>query len=77
MTKRQYMQKIRHLLKAQNQAIIARAESLWHSGAFDSGSFDDDFQLPKAVVHVLDKEMAEGWRPLGPDNGLVSNLKHF
>ena len=76
MTKCQYMQKIRSLLRTQNRAILVRAENLWRSGAFDSNDFDNDFQLPKAVVYVLDKEMADNWRPL-VDCGLIKNLECF
>ena len=78
MTKCQYMQKIRSLLRTQNRAILVRAENLWRSGAFDSKEYGNDFQLPKAVVASLDREMSDQWRPLGHDNQeLYNNLRHF
>ena len=78
MTKRQYMAKVRELVRTQSATIIERAEQLWHSGAIEPSDYDDDFLLPKAVVHVLDKEMASSWRPF-TDEGreLAKNLKHF
>ena len=78
MTKRQYMKRIRELIRTQNKAIIERAEQLWRSGAFDPQDYDDDFTLPKAVIHTLDKEMAANWRPWSADSrALAANLSHF
>jgi len=78
MTKRQYMQKIRSLLRIQDKAILVRAGNLWDSGAFDSNDYENDYRLPKAIVHVIDKEMADNWRPLAPEQKeLVENLSHF
>ena len=58
-TKRQYMTKVRELLRTQNRTIIKRAEALWHSGAIEPSDFEDDYMLPMAVVYVLDREAAE------------------
>lgn len=78
MTKRQYMSKVRELLRTQNQSIIKRAEQLWHSGAIEPSEFKDDYILPKAVVYVLDHEAAESWRPLAAAHqSLIRNLEHF
>jgi len=78
MTKRQYMKKVRELLRTQNQTIIERAEQLWRSGAIEPSAFEDDYILPKAVVHRLDIEAAESWRlPDATSKDLIRNLRHF
>jgi len=77
-TKRQYMTKVRELLRTQNRTIVKRAEALWRSGAIEPSEFEDDYILPKAVVCVLDREAAESWRPMSPAHrSLVRNLEHF
>lgn len=78
MTKRQYMSKIRQLIRTQNETILERAEQLWHSGAIEKSDFEDNFLLPKAVMNVLDKEAAEGWRLVDASSrDLMANLRHF
>lgn len=80
MEKQQFDSKFKDLMKDVEKNLRSRAEHLWKSGALDTGSYPDDFTLPRIVMLDCLMDTAGLQRHyLNRKDFLkaVANLKHF
>lgn len=68
MTKKQFLQKVRHLNRGNSRAIISRAEKILRTGGLDLGAAEDNFLLPKAFMAAACRVMARQWEPLNKES---------
>lgn len=60
--------------------LMEECKRLIRSGAVDLENEQDDYRIPKALIHVALKNVADGWSPLHWDKAtqkLIKSLSHF
>jgi len=78
MNKKQCMQKFKRLLSTARRDIIARAEHLLNSGAVSLSDYDDNYLLPKILLHSILETYTEQTTPLaGKHHQEANNLRYF
>ena len=78
MNKADFMAKIKEMLPDLNEAILKEAGKLYSCGGVDTGSFDNDYVLPKIVLTVALENQAFQYMPFHPDyKKEVKNLRKF
>lgn len=67
MTKQQCLKRLRPLLKDLREDILQRIEYLLSQGTnygmIDLEAYDDDYELPKAILYKATKDVMETLRP--------------
>jgi len=78
MTKRQFMTKVRVMLKEHRAATLKECERLLNCGGIDPTVYADDFRLPKIVFKTaLKNEVEQYTLYLTEDKKAAKNLSHF
>jgi len=78
MTKKQARQKTRKLINDAARLMREKLEKALYCGAINLENYDDDFELPKIIVHALLKDAAVRYEPLIKDNRKAAeNLYKF
>ncbi len=78
MDREQVMEKIKIMVREDQERIIERCGLLIKSGAVDVGAYGDDFRLPKIVLYATLLDLADSRRPLFPeDRREADNLRCF
>jgi hypothetical protein len=80
MTREQFAAKYQELLddKSFMEFFNSKAKSILLSGAIDLEHYENDYQLPKAVLCAVLKEASWQYMPFSPEGKkLVKNLEHF
>lgn len=78
MTEVQAKRKIRELSKDASEFIQKEALRLFNSGAVDTRIYDDDYLLPKMLIHVALLNCADQYRLVSRSKDKeIRNLKHF
>lgn len=80
MTKKMFLAKFKQLAKDHQKALFKEAEKLYDSGAIDTDSYLQDFQLAKIIMHVALLNQAEQYKPLYKNKAIlhdIVNLKYF
>jgi hypothetical protein len=78
MTERQAIARFKSLKKAMNAGIEREFVRLLKSGAIDVSAAANDYELPKAILHVALANVSADYRPLSRQaNREVVNLKYF
>ena len=78
MTKKQFTQKINELKRENNKFITEKSKKILNSGAINLPDWDDDFRLPKIVMHIICKELVWQWEPLAKElQKEAKNLEYF
>ena len=74
MTKKQLLQKVKYLYKAQLQDryIDKKVEALIKSGMVDIEKYEDDYMLPKAFLCALLAELEFQYQPLTKEGKTVA-----
>lgn len=75
MTLEQFEDRFSEMLLDVNDALIEKAKHLFHSGAVDTDSYDDDMALPKIILCAALKDLASDYAPLFP--GHIADLKNL
>jgi len=73
MTKRQFIEKVKELIKVQNKTILEKAELIFELGGINLDNFENDFLLPKAFMTARDKRLADDWSPLTEESKEIAN----
>ncbi len=78
MTKKQARQKTRKLINDAAKLMREKLEKALYCGAINLENYDDDFELPKIIVHALLKDAAFRYEPFIKDNRKAAeNLYKF
>jgi hypothetical protein len=78
MTKESAMQKMKAMIEEHNKALIKECERLLNCGGVDVTNAEDNFLLPKVILHVALLNEAHQYRPLSKEmEKEVKNLKYF
>jgi hypothetical protein len=80
MTREQFTAKYQALLDDADfmDFFNKKAKDILSSGAIDLEHYENDFQLPKAVLCAVLKEASWQYMPFSPEGKkLVKNLEHF
>ena len=78
MTNKQAMQKIRQMAKYHNKYLLKECERLLNSGGISVSDAENNFIVPKIVMHVALLNEANQYKPLSTNmRKEVENLKHF
>ena len=66
------------MLKDHNKATVKKCEQLLNSGGVDVSEFEDNYLLPKILLHVSLSNEARQYQPLGQhDLKTCKNLMKF
>ena len=78
MTNKQAIQKIKQMAKEHNKSLIKECERLLNSGGISVSDAENNFILPKTVIHVALLNEAWQYKPLSKEQQKeAENLKHF
>ena len=78
MNKVDFTAKIKEMLPELNKAILEEAEKLYACGGVDTGSFDNNYVLPKIILAVALENQVHQYMPFHPDYiKEVKNLRCF
>jgi len=78
MTKTQLRKKFKELQRNNNKSMMELFERALKSGALELSNYDDNYILPKIIIHAILLGMVDQWRPLIPEFLRESkNLSHF
>jgi hypothetical protein len=79
MTEKQLITKIRSMKKDINKYLEEEAVRIYRCGGIDPEAYNkDEFALPKIILHVALKNLADQYRPLHePHKATANNLEHF
>lgn len=59
-------------------ALLKKCDQLINAGAIDLDKHDNDYMVPKAVLHVALLYLADQYEPLGGEGKeIIKNLKKF
>ena len=72
-TKETTEQKTNELLDQVVEMAKSKIKKALNCGAVDVESYDDDYELPKIILHAVMKSMADETRPFCADNIKESN----
>jgi len=77
-TKTQFKKKIKQLIYESVEVLRDNAIELYECGGVDPEDFNNDYELPKIILHVALQNAADNFRPLSTEGkATANNLKHF
>ena len=77
MTKKQALDKIKTLLNSRKSYIINEAERLLETGAIDLETWPNDYLIPRAVLHVAQKNIIASIGVTPSMKPTIENLEKF
>lgn len=78
MKKSDFNTKIKKMIKEHNAALLKECNRLFDSGGVDTASAENDFILPKTIIHVALLNEAAQYKPFSKEAQKdVKNLIHF
>ena len=78
MTKTQFENKIKEMMKDVIKETLKECTRLFESGAVDTESYENNFSLPKIILAVALEKMSDQYYPLfNGHSEEIRNLKHF
>jgi len=77
-TQKQFLAKVKIMAKEHNKALIKECLRLYNSGGVDTKNADDNYSLPKTIIHVALLNEANQYKPLSQENKKdIKNLIHY
>lgn len=77
MTRTQHNKKYRSMLKDVRDYLVKEGDRFFRSGGIDTGTYKDDYVLPKPILIQALRNCAEEYKPLTKKrNKELSKLKH-
>ena len=78
MEKALFREKVDAMIPDLVEAIRKECDKLYDCGGVDTGSYEDNYSLPKICLTVAIENQICQYRPLNSaDKKIVNNLKHF
>ena len=78
MTKEKMFEKVKELNELLSVRLEAEIERLYDSGGIDPEKYEDNYLLPKILLHVALTKEAECFQPLSKEGKAdAKNLYHF
>lgn len=77
-TRKQITDKCNDIIENIDDMLKAKVQSALNSGALNIEEYNDDYIIPKAIISVALKSLADGYAPITRDAVRVAdNLVHF
>lgn len=78
MNKKQFLRKVKEMIKDMEKDCLEKAKLAFDSGAFDPESYEDNFILPKIFMSAYGERIKWNYQPHSKEHiGERNNLQHF